>query len=129
MSFEHEDFDVMIQRRSYREARHREPELRQIAQAEPAMASLTGQKDWDGFLSLIQARIEEAQMELQNLEQRDLDDPRMENEVLVTSKTRRLVVKSRIATLEEIRDLPKKLLEEGRAAKKQLTETGADAAA
>lgn len=130
MSFELEEWNrLRFKQMDVEMNKNRVHELRQAAQAIPAMEALTGQKDWDLYLSLIEGLIVEATEELVVLEQKDLDDPSMENHVLVASKARRLVVKTRIATLEEVRDIPKTLMQEGREAKNLLGRLGPDAAA
>ena len=126
--FEFNDWQNWKKRGIHREARHRQPQLRQAAQAEPAMEALTGQKDWDLFLSLLQAEIQEKEAELADLERRDLDDPSMNNDVLMVSKARRLAVRAQIDTLEWVRSLPKTLIEEGREANRLLKEIAPDAA-
>ena len=106
------------QHRARREAR--QPELRRRVQGVVAMDQLTGHPIWDVYLQHIQGLLQETEAAIDNLMQLDLQasDPSHEAllKVLISKKTLHM----RKLTLEELRDLPKRLMQEGETAQKEL---------
>ncbi len=114
------DHQERIERNRSQEVVRQSSELRQVAQAVPAMESLTGQPHWDTFLSLLAGMIEERERHYDGLRESFLDPEMMEHTQLMQLKVESLQVRQTIHTLREVSELPKVLMEEGRRAQKLL---------
>ena len=103
-----------------REARH----LRQVAQAEAPMTVLTGVREWDLYLQVVQAMIVRTEASAKEAAAR-LEAPEvLDHDQMMVAKIELLKLRQAVVTMTELRDLPQMLIERGRAAKKLLKDHG-----
>jgi hypothetical protein len=102
------------------------PDLRQVAQAEVPMRALTGLHEWDLYLQVIQAMIADAEGREEKAAKALADPAVLEPTDLAKRKVALLLIRQSIETMTELRDLPKILVDGGRAAKKALRAHGVE---
>jgi hypothetical protein len=122
MSFDREEFSSIRLERAVDKQRAFTRDIQAAEQAVPPMESLTGDANWNLYLSLIEAKIQKAHVQLRALQEESLSQSTMAYEDMVLAKTRQLLVRQAIETYQECRDIPKILLEQGREAKRLLRE-------
>ena len=117
MPHELKDFrkDVEQKRRDGVKAHRRE--MRQVAQAEVPMSALTGSKEWDYFLSILQAEIDDLENGLLAMRDGGDLDPSFEYADLVRLKAQKMLTCVQIDTLQRVRDLPQQIISQGEKAK------------
>jgi hypothetical protein len=116
MAIDRLNWDEYVGKKVADRVRKQADQLRQVAQAVPAMESLTGDKHWDQFVSVLQARLEQTSNELAELQETAMLNESCNGESLVWYKMRFRILRARIDTLHEVIALPKILLEEGEQA-------------
>lgn len=114
-----EDFEKLLREKLSRRTEERRPTLQRQQQAAVAMDNLTGSPEWDYFLSLVQGLLEEAQSRLEDAE-RVLLGPECGYEMLMSAKAAFAEARGQVAAYEHALALPKRLREEGTAAREEL---------
>ena len=117
MSPDRADFQKALENRKRQAFHRREKEIRQLAQAEVPMTAITSTKEWDYFLSLLQAQIDMLDNSLQAMEQGHVLDPSFSYEDMARQKALMMQVRAQKETLEEVLGLPKQIIEQGEKAK------------
>jgi hypothetical protein len=118
MSFTRDDHKSLLARRSSQQdderARHN---VEAVARAQVAMEALTGDANWDLFLSYVQAAIDETDRAIEAVKAA-LISPQLADPLLImTAKLRAVELTSRAATLRTVIDLPKEIATLGNKAR------------
>src|SRR5258708_7966223 len=93
-----------------------------IAREAVRMKALTGDENWDYFLSYIEAALRASETQL-NIETAKLRSPYLVNDEAIRAlKAQITFIEARIHTLKEVLMLPKYLKEHGEAAKAQIAD-------
>ena len=111
-----ERFQQSIEDRRGAEVRRRRPELQQIAQAEVPIKALTHDRNWNYFLSLLQAQVETLDRVLVALQESQIGDSSFEHAALAEHKARMGNVSVQRDTLQRIIELPQQIIEHGEKA-------------
>jgi hypothetical protein len=106
----------LLEKQGRERAVRNEGELRRLAQAEVPVQALIGTAEWDYFLSLIQSQIEALEAALMQLRAANVLDLSFEHADLAAKKAQQMQIAVQIDTLEQVRDLPKQIIEQGRKA-------------
>ena len=117
--------DVAIDERSFRQRQRgqlserveagRKP-LEFLAQAEIKAGNLTGHRDWDFYLSLLQAEVDQLEAVAAQLRAK-LEDPKLVSaEALMLAKISLVDVSAHIAAREHAMQLPAVIMKQGRQA-------------
>jgi ketopantoate hydroxymethyltransferase len=120
MSFERADFRAYQDRRKKERVQERQAELRQVAQAAPAMTVLTGHSEWDTFLAVLEAMKQQAENALRLVQANLAQSFELEPTQLVSRKVQAMMIQERIAVIEEIIAKPAELLEAGKKAQEMV---------
>ena len=110
------EFNALIEERTKRKAFAQKAELRQLVQSTVPIKSLTQSAEWNYYLSLIQTKIEELGGILAALQESQTLDPSFTHEGLASYKAQMMRVAEQKRTLEQVIDLPAKILQEGEKA-------------
>ena len=113
MTVERANFsDLLAKRRTLAEVNAR-PVAEQAARAAVSMQNVTGDPDWDRFLTYIQATIEDANKAKAGHESAVMD-PRLTNaDAIMVHKVQALLMGERIRVLEAVLAIPADLKREG----------------
>jgi hypothetical protein len=126
MAFRREEWDERREEMAAERERERIPDLRRVAQAEVPIRFLTGSREWDFYLQVIQAMIVDAE-ERAGAAAAELEDPLvLDSTEMMKRKVGLIKIRQSIETMTELRDLPKVLVDGGRAAKKALKKYGVE---
>lgn len=119
-----EDFEAIArEERKLSWAMSRE-NLHKIELAMPPAEALTGDENWDLFLKIIQARIDRTQSLLEAEKVCLVSPDLLSHEEFLRSKISAIKLGQAIVTMEEIREIPKTLIESGQKARDLLREHG-----
>jgi len=116
MSHSRSAFDASVREARDKQAKGNRRELEQTAQAAVPIHALVGTKDWDYFLSLIQAKIDSLTAGLKGLQEAGANDPSYDHGTLAAHKAMTMQLSVQKETLEQIVALPKKIIEQGEKA-------------
>lgn len=120
MAPEREDFQKLVQKKRQQRVRENRTELRVLAQARVPVSALTKSTEWDYFLSLLQAKIEELDTALNTFQQSQITDLDFSHAELAQRKAIAMRFAVQRDTLRVVLDLPKQILEIGEKAKLEL---------
>ena len=88
------------------------------------MADLTGNPDWDLFLSFISAASEQASMAMNYYSNILLDPSIVDNQIMMQAKVSHALSQERVAVLKEISELPNDIIKAGEGARGLLERLG-----
>jgi len=111
-----QDFQALLEKKRDDVAFDRRRELRVLSQASVPVEALTGTKEWDFFNSLIQDKIEELSRMIDALADSIPLDPSFSYEDLISQKAEMIRLRTQRDALEEVRNLPKQIIEKGESA-------------
>jgi hypothetical protein len=117
-----EQWNKLLSDRRVGRAREMEGTFRQLKHAEVAAGMLTKSQEWNWFLEIVQAMIEESEATLRDIEESDRDDYSFGHEELARAKSGKLVWGERIRTLKEMLEIPSQSLVDGERAGERLQE-------
>lgn len=92
-------------------------QLRVLAQAEVPASALTKSPEWNYYLSLVEAKVEELEESLNTLQRALATDMIFDHAGLATNKAFAMRLKVQIDTLQAVLDLPRQIIEMGERAK------------
>jgi hypothetical protein len=116
MSFGYDEFSALREEHRRKKVQEKAGDLRVVAQAVVPMSALTGDPHWDVFLQVLQGAIKQAEKSLAALDAHARGANDFSYKRLVELQVERRLLAERIKTIQEIRDLPKALKEEGEKA-------------
>jgi hypothetical protein len=87
-----------------------------LLQAVPKMETLTNSEEWDKFLSYIKAEVEQSEKQEKTFIEQLLNPSVWDSAELVRIKAAILTVRSRINSLTAASEVPKNIIERGKAA-------------
>lgn len=120
MTFDRSDFAGLIEKRKQERVGDQKTSLEMIQRAAVTAESLTGDANWDTFLSYIQDAIERTNSHIATFEAA-LRDPEITNiDDIMRAKIKLAVCSGRLEAMESIRSLPKDLMDSGKEARKLL---------
>ena len=111
-----DDFQRTIEQGHKKAARSRETDLRVLTQAAPPMQRLTESKEWNYFLSLVQAEIERCNSILVGLYDADISDPSFDHAAMAGRKALRMRIAAQKDALESVLALPAEIIKRGEEA-------------
>jgi hypothetical protein len=120
MAYERQQFKDSLEERKRQKVRESRTELRVLAQAQVPIESLTKSVEWDYFLSLLQAKIEELDIALNTYQQSQITDLDFSHQELAARKAIAMRFALQRDTLQAVLDLPKQILEIGEKARLEL---------
>ena len=122
MSGSRQDFEDLIKKRQEGRVQRQQAELKQAAMAVPPMEALTGDKNWDLFLKLLEGEIQRLEGLLYVAKEQMAEGQEVSHEELIKQKLQIRGLRDSITALMNIRGIPKVLLEGGRKAARLLRE-------
>jgi len=116
MTHSREEFVASIETRRKRKVRENERSFQQIAQAAVPAAAITGSKEWDFLLSLMQAEVERLDQVVQGLTEAYAIDPSFDPIKMSEAKAAIRIAVAQRDTLKSVMALPKEIIEKGEQA-------------
>ena len=116
MASDREEWDKLVETRKRETVKRREREIRQVAQAKVPAAALLEDPNWDFFLSLLQAKVEELESHLRALHGAQEHDMSCDPVTLSQQKAQMMSAAVQKATLEQVIAFPKQIIEQGEKA-------------
>jgi hypothetical protein len=122
MVFTREDWVGMKKRAELKRDSERAPYYRGLAQSEVGAKQLTQHSAWNWFLQILTANKEQAEHQLQLMDEKMRSSDDFSHETLARAQASRLAWAERIRTLEEVIALPSQIVDDAKRAKEKLVE-------
>ena len=120
MTFERERFEKLMAAKKVERGQPSRPVLEILAQAEVGAANLTGDANWDIFLSYIQAAVERTEADIRMTETLLSSPDVVETTDLMRLKIQLARLRSQVSAWNAVISLPKDIKVEGEKAKEVL---------
>lgn len=85
----------------------------ELLRAQPSLESLTGNSDWDLYLSCLQFFLEKAEKDKMEIDLALTDGDVFDHVKLIRMKSQSLCLGERIFTINQLMTLPKRIIEDG----------------
>jgi hypothetical protein len=116
VSWDRAEFDELSERRKADTAEERRPELRQVALGAVEAEKLTGSEEWDNFLKILAARVEEVEKQYESVREQMASPSITNHDELMRLKiaVHQCLTEKRV--LESVMGLPRRMIVEGQRA-------------
>ena len=115
-----EDWTPAVEEKEKERVRRQAPDLRAQGRAALSVSQVTGDKHWDQFLQVVQAKIEERTVERDRASEALNKSDDFSTEILINQKLAVRLFGREIEALEWVIGLPKIIMEKGERAKELL---------